>query len=111
MIKHDAIPKHYTLCQIGDVAFADASEDTGEIGKSVELVDTIESDTICGLHTIHGRDVKNRTIVGFKGLLLILAIFIIKSNDWHKVQKYFQLLQTIFLLVMSISLILIHKKL
>ena len=67
MIKNEAIPKQYTLCQVGDVAFADASEDTGEIAKSVEFVDTIEVDTICGLHTIHGRDIKNRTVVGFKG--------------------------------------------
>ena len=67
MIKNEAIPKQYTLCQVGDVAFADASEDTGEIAKSVEFVNTIEGDTICGLHTIHGRDIKNRTVVGFKG--------------------------------------------
>ena len=67
MIKNEAIPKQYTLCKVGDVAFADASEDTGEIAKSVEFVDTIEGDTICGLHTIHGRDIKNRTVVGFKG--------------------------------------------
>ena len=67
MIKYEAMPKQYTLCQIGDVAFADASEDTSEIGKSVEFVDVDEIETICGLHTIHGRDVKNRTVVGFKG--------------------------------------------
>ena len=47
MIKNEAVPKQYTLCQVGDVAFADASEDTGEIAKSVEFVDTIEGDTIC----------------------------------------------------------------
>ena len=67
MVKYGAIPKQYTLCQVGDVAFADASEDTNEIGKSVEFVDTIDVDTICGLHTIHGRDIKNKTLVGFKG--------------------------------------------
>ena len=67
MIKNEAVPKQYILCQVGDVAFADASEDTGEIAKSVEFVETIEGDTICGLHTIHGRDIKNRTVVGFKG--------------------------------------------
>ena len=66
-IRQNAIPKQYTLCQIGDVAFADASEDTSEIGKSVEFVDTIDSETVCGLHTIHGRDVKDKTFVGFKG--------------------------------------------
>ena len=67
MIKNEAVPKQYISCQVGDVAFADTSEDTGEIAKSVEFVDTIEGNTICGLHTIHGRDIKNRTVVGFKG--------------------------------------------
>ena len=76
MIKNEAKPKQYTLCQVGDVAFADASEDTGEIAKSVEFVDAIEGDTICGLHTIHGRDIKNRTIVGFKG-------FVFHSRYFH----------------------------
>lgn len=68
MIKHEALPKQYTLCQVGDIAFADASEDTCEIGKVVEFVNTNNSKTICGLHTIHGRDIKNVTCVGFKGI-------------------------------------------
>ena len=76
MVKYGATPKQYTLCQVGDVAFADASEDTGEIAKSVEFVDTIDVETICGLHTIHGRDVKNKTLVGFKG-------FVFNSRYFH----------------------------
>ena len=76
MVKYGAMPKQYTLCQVGDVAFADASEDTGEIAKSVEFVDTIDVETICGLHTIHGRDVKNKTLVGFKG-------FVFNSRYFH----------------------------
>ena len=31
-------PKQFTLCKVGDVAFADASEDTNEIGKAVEFI-------------------------------------------------------------------------
>ena len=61
------VPKQYTLCQAGDVAFADASEDTNEIGKAIEFISTIDSETVCGLHTIHGRDIKNKTLIGFKG--------------------------------------------
>ena len=76
MVKYGAMSKQYTLCQVGDVAFADASEDTGEIAKSVEFVDTIDVETICGLHTIHGRDVKNKTLVGFKG-------FVFNSRYFH----------------------------
>ena len=60
-------PKQYTLCKVGDVAFADASEDTNEIGKAVEFMSVHPSGTICGLHTLHGRDIKNKTVVGFKG--------------------------------------------
>ena len=60
-------PKQYTVCQDGDVAFADASEDTNEIGKAIEFSNTIDVKTVCGLHTIHGRDIKQNTILGFKG--------------------------------------------
>ena len=61
------LPKQDTMCQDGDVAFADASEDTNEIGKAIELSNTIDVKTVCGLHTIHGRDIKQSTILGFKG--------------------------------------------
>jgi len=60
------VPKQYTLCQAGDVAFADASEDTDEIGKAVEFIRTHKASVICGLHTIHGRDIKCKTLLGFK---------------------------------------------
>ena len=61
------LPKQYTVCLDGDVAFADASEDTNEIGKAIEFSNTIDVKTVCGLHTIHGRDIKQNTILGFKG--------------------------------------------
>ena len=61
------LPKQYTVCQDGDVVFADASEDTNEIGKAIEFSNTINVKTVCGLHTIHGRDIKQKTILGFKG--------------------------------------------
>ena len=67
MILPNNEPKQYTLCNIGDIAFADASEDTDEIGKAVEFIDISVSGTVCGLHTIHGRDIKNKTLVGYKG--------------------------------------------
>ena len=66
-IKDEFLPKQYTLCKDGDVAFADASEDTNEVGKAVEIIDCREQSIVCGLHTIHGRDKANATIVGFKG--------------------------------------------
>ena len=66
-IKDEFLPKQYTLCEDGDVAFADASEDTNEVGKAVEIIDCRKQSIVCGLHTIHGRDKANATIVGFKG--------------------------------------------
>lgn len=66
-IKNKFIPKNYTLCQNGDIAFADASEDTKDVAKVVEFVNCNEKEIICGLHTIHGRDKLNLTINGFKG--------------------------------------------
>jgi len=66
-IKDEFLPKQYTLCEDGDVAFADASEDTNEVGKAIEIYDCRKESVVCGLHTIHGRDKANATIVGFKG--------------------------------------------
>ena len=60
-------PKNYELCQEGDIAFADASEDTNEVAKAVEFYNLNGKDVICELHTIHGRDNQNKTIVGYKG--------------------------------------------
>ena len=60
-------PKNYELCQEGDIAFADASEDTNEVAKAVEFYKLNGKNVICGLHTIHGRDNQHKTIVGYKG--------------------------------------------
>ena len=66
-IKEDNIPKNFELCKEGDVAFADASEDTNEVAKTIEFYNLAEKNVVCGLHTIHGRDNKCKTVVGFKG--------------------------------------------
>jgi len=59
--------RKYTLCKCGDVAFADASEDTEEVGKAVEFILLGDDKVVCGLHTIHGRDKTGCTVTGFKG--------------------------------------------
>ena len=59
--------KSYTLCQNGDVVFADASEDTYDVAKAIEIINCRDDKVICGLHTIHGRDKMNITALGFKG--------------------------------------------
>ena len=66
-IKEDNMPKNFELCKEGDVAFADASEDTNEVAKPIEFFDLAGKNIVCGLHTIHGRDNKHKTVVGFKG--------------------------------------------
>ena len=74
-IKEGNMPKNYELCKEGDVAFADASEDTNEVAKAVEFSNLNGKDVVCGLHTIHGRDNSNKTVVGFKGYLFSSMAF------------------------------------
>lgn len=66
-IKDEYVPKKLSLCQNGDVAFADASEDTNDVAKCIEFANCDEQKIVCGLHTIHGRDAHNKTVTGFKG--------------------------------------------
>ena len=60
-------PKNFELCKEGDIAFADASEDTNEVAKAIEFYTLEDKVVVCGLHTIHGRDKSNKTVVGYKG--------------------------------------------
>ena len=69
-VKPENMPRSFELCQEGDVAFADASEDTNEVAKVVEFSNLDGKQVVCGLHTIHGRDTKGRTTTGFKGYAL-----------------------------------------
>ena len=66
-IKDEYIPRKMSLCQNGDVAFADASEDTNDVAKCIEFANCDEQKIVCGLHTIHGRDTQNKTVTGYKG--------------------------------------------
>ena len=74
-IKKENMPKNFELCKEGDVAFADASEDTNEVAKTIEFYNPARENIVCGLHTIHGRDNKNKTVVGFKGYAFSSAAF------------------------------------
>ena len=66
-IKEGTIPKSYTLFKEGDVAFADASEDTNDVAKAIEVINCDGQQIVSGLHTIHGRDNSNQTVIGYKG--------------------------------------------
>ena len=74
-VKEGNMPKNFELCKEGDVAFADASEDTNEVAKTIEFYNLARENIVCGLHTIHGRDNKNKTVVGFKGYAFSSAAF------------------------------------
>lgn len=65
-IKEEFLPLKYESCKEGDVIFADASEDINDIGKVIEFLNCDGKVAVAGLHTIHGRDRSDQTIVGFK---------------------------------------------
>ena len=71
----DNVPINFELCKEGDVAFADASEDTNEVCKAVEFYKLCNQRVVCGLHTIHGRDNAGKTVIGFKGYAFSSSAF------------------------------------
>ena len=74
-IKKENEPKNFELCKEGDIAFADASEDTNEVAKAIEFYTLEDKAVVCGLHTIHGRDKSNKTVVGYKGYAFSSTVF------------------------------------
>jgi type I restriction enzyme S subunit len=74
-IKEEFIPNNYTLCKDGDIAFADASEDTNDVAKVIEFYNCNNKKIVCGLHTVHGRDKLGLTIPGFKGYAFSASVF------------------------------------
>ena len=84
-------PKNYTLCKNGDIAFADASEDTNDVAKAVEFVNCDDKKIICGLHTIHGRDKLNITYIGYKAFAFSSPKFSIQINRIAQGTKVFSI--------------------
>ena len=74
-IKDGNVPKKYELCEEGDIAFADASEDTNEVAKVVEFYNLDGKKVLCGLHTIHGRNNNGLTAKGFLGYCFSSTVF------------------------------------
>ena len=74
-IKDGNVPKKYELCKEGDIAFADASEDTNEVAKVVEFYNLGGKKVVCGLHTIHGRNNNGQTAKGFLGYCFSSTVF------------------------------------
>ena len=60
-----------SFCKVGDIVFADASEDLNDIGKSIEILNTENQKLLAGLHTLHGRPKPNVFYPGFVGYLFL----------------------------------------
>lgn len=56
-------------CVEGDIVIADASEDLGDIGKSIEIVNLNNERLLAGLHTFLARQIEPKLIIGFGGHL------------------------------------------
>jgi type I restriction enzyme S subunit len=61
--------------QVGDVVFADASEDVDGVGKSVEIASIPADGVVAGLHTIAARFDKDVLTDGFKAYLQFVPTF------------------------------------
>lgn len=61
--------------QVGDLVFADASEDPDGVGKSIEVVSIPASGVVPGLHTIAARFDKTVLVDGFKAYLQFIPGF------------------------------------
>lgn len=70
--------KQENYCIEGDIIFADASEDLGDIGKSIEIVHLKNQKLLSGLHTILARQKDKMLIIGFGGYLF--------QSDWIRTQ-------------------------
>lgn len=64
-------PENY--CRVGDMVFADASEDTKDIGRAIEIMDAGNIPLVSGLHTILARPVRNSFAPGFGAYLFSSA--------------------------------------
>lgn len=60
---------------LGDLVFADASEDPDGVGKSVEVSDVPPEGVVPGLHTIAARFDKSVLADGFKGYIQFIPAF------------------------------------
>jgi hypothetical protein len=61
--------------QVGDLVFADASEDPAGVGRSLELVSVPAGGVVSGLHTIVTRFDKSVLVDGYKGYLQFMPDF------------------------------------
>ena len=57
-------------CRVGDIIFADASEDHADIGKAIELIEVQDNSIVSGLHTHLARPHADTFALGFVGYMM-----------------------------------------
>lgn len=67
-----------SYCIVGDMIFADASEDMNDVGKSIEIVNLNNENLVSGLHTLLARQKEKKLAIGFGGYLF--------KSDWIRKQ-------------------------
>lgn len=67
-----------SYCIVGDMIFADASEDMNDVGKSIEIVNLNKENLVSGLHTLLARQKEKKLAIGFGGYLF--------KSDWVRKQ-------------------------
>jgi type I restriction enzyme, S subunit len=70
-----ALAKAAGRLKVGDLVFVDASEDSGGVGKSVEITATPRGEVVPGLHTITARFDKGVLADGFKAYMQFIPAF------------------------------------
>ena len=63
--EHHPSLKKDNWCSVGDMVFADASEDMNDIGKAIEIIDAGSVPLTAGMHTILARPELHEMAVGF----------------------------------------------
>ena len=57
-------------CEVGDLVFADASEDYADVGKAIQIISLPSEPLVSGLHTFLAKDNHHQTALGFAGYLM-----------------------------------------
>lgn len=71
-------------CVVGDLIFADSSEDTNDVGKCIEIIRLDNQHLLAGQHTILARQRNGEFVIGFGGRVFQSAR--VRSQIQHEAQ-------------------------
>ena len=80
-VKEGNMPKNFELCKEGDVAFADASEDTNEVAKSLSCLILIIRILFVVYTQFMGETIKIKLLSASKDMLFRHPHFIIRLDE------------------------------